>query len=74
MPKGVKQTLGTTDDQLKRIQLRLGVVLQQWIRSQFTDFTDELMAQLEQFLSVTMKPVQPKMEETLQSEIRKKVN
>jgi len=73
LPKGVKQTLGTTDDQLKRIQLRLGVVLQQWIRSQFTDFTDELITQLEQFLTVTMKPIQPKMEETLQAEIRKKV-
>jgi hypothetical protein len=65
--------VNVAEDQIRRIQLRVCVVLQQWIRHQFTDFTDELLNQLESFLTTTVKQTWPKLHDQLQQELMKKV-
>lgn len=57
----------------KTLQFRVCVVLQQWIKLQFSDFTPPVLAKLIDFLDNEVQKIDPGMREDLHFKIEKKV-
>lgn len=58
----------------KTIQFRVCVVLQQWIKLQFSDFTESILEKLVEFLDTEVQREHPNFREEIHLRIEKKVN
>lgn len=56
-----------------KIQLRVGVALQQWIKSPFFDFSEEILQTLEDFAQTIILDGHIKLGETLLQDLKKKI-
>lgn len=57
-----------------KIQLRVGVAIQQWIKSPFFDFSDEILQTLEDFSQTMILDGHNKLGETLLQDLKKKID